>query len=258
MAEVSDIVVDRELALTNYALTFRASALVDNERKDIVVKRALNEDGWEAFERELRILRMVRHKYIVELWGANERCHELYLPCIMGPSLGGFLDRFGKMPAKVTRHLLGMITESVVYLHEPEDDREPIVHYDISDNNCLIQKGAIKLIDFGTSFPEGGFPGYYLEEEIGTPRFMSPEKLRKQPEYGRASDVYGLGVIGYKMLEGVEPFLEAYGDLRRQILHDAPLPLSSGDPALDELIMACLEKNPMNRPTTRELYKRLG
>jgi len=144
-------------------------------------------------------------------------------------------------------------------MHDGEN-HDSYVHYDISPSNIIIKPdGAIKLIDFGTAFTSDSIPNHYHTEEIGTPRYMSPQKLAPSPspEFGKESDVYAMGALGYTMLAGMEPFHEALGDLRRQIRFDIPINIGCDNAELEGLILSCLEKQPQNRPTAYELATQL-
>jgi serine/threonine-protein kinase len=87
---------------------------------------------------------------------------------------------------------------------------------------------------------------------VGTPHAMAPEVWDYKPATP-ASDLYGLGVIGYRILTGVRVFstqrLEHLVDLVR---HADPLPpsehLSSVPKDLEAIILACLAKDPAKRP----------
>jgi serine/threonine protein kinase len=87
----------------------------------------------------------------------------------------------------------------------------------------------------------------------GTPEFLAPEKLNLNPEKGKESDVYALGVTMYKMISGMVTFSHLYGNLKQQILFDKPFPIKSGMTSLDDVIMNSLSKNPDDRPTVQDV-----
>ena len=149
-----------------------------------------------------------------------------------------------------------------------------IVHRDLKPANVLVTRdGVVKVTDFGIarSLTESstritGKGG----DTSGTIPYMSPQQLRgRKPK--AADDIYALGVTLYELLTSKPPFFR--GDpnsLRMQILEEAPLtPLMQRDelevtggpilPAWDAVIMACLAKEPEDRPQSAgEVARRLG
>ena len=81
---------------------------------------------------------------------------------------------------------------------------------------------------------------------------MSPEQCRGAASTTRA-DVYALGVILYEMFTGRTPFVGSFVELITQHLSDVPAPPSRHAPiapALERLILACMEKDPAKRPAS--------
>ena len=89
---------------------------------------------------------------------------------------------------------------------------------------------------------------------IGTPAYMAPEIVEGQGP-SVASDVYALGLILYEIFTGQKAFTgENFNDLLRAHREDAPKPPSSFvadlDPAVEEVLDRCLEKDPARRPAS--------
>jgi hypothetical protein len=96
---------------------------------------------------------------------------------------------------------------------------------------------------------------------MGTPRYMAPEQCMGK-DVGSRADIYSLGVILYEMYAGVPPFRgDTFGELLYQHMSMAPEPPSKHrpiDPALEQVILACLEKDPQRRPeSAKDLSARL-
>ena len=90
---------------------------------------------------------------------------------------------------------------------------------------------------------------------LGTPMYMAPEQAAADPNTDHRADLYALGVVGYEMLVGAPPF---YGRTPQALLAaqltEAPKPIANRrydvPPALADLLMRMMEKDPANRPRT--------
>jgi serine/threonine protein kinase len=123
----------------------------------------------------------------------------------------------------------------------------------------------VKLVDFGIAKLVGDIEGIQditLDGRIiGTPSYMSPERLNNQSYDGKA-DVYSVGVMLYQMLSGRLPFQSSEKKsepLTIAMMHltKPPKPLRELNPKLSEeieaIVMKALAKSPADRPTAKEL-----
>jgi serine/threonine-protein kinase len=94
---------------------------------------------------------------------------------------------------------------------------------------------------------------------VGTPEYMSPEQARGLSEIDHRSDIYSLGVLGYRMLVGRPPFRGPNAaDILAKQINEAPVPLRDINPSIPkdfaDAIMRCLQKDPGDRfPTATAL-----
>jgi eukaryotic-like serine/threonine-protein kinase len=133
--------------------------------------------------------------------------------------------------------------------------RRGIVHRDVKPQNVLVGRdGSIKLTDFGIASVYKDINAERLTTTgmtLGTVQYYAPEQAQGEI-VSPAADVYALGIVMYEMLTGRTPF---DGDtpvsVAMQHIQDAPIPPSQYNPdippALEEIILRCLEKVPEMR-----------
>src|SRR6266536_1524488 len=114
-----------------------------------------------------------------------------------------------------------------------------------------------KLLDFGIAKLMGdGDEGERTQTGIvmGTPAYMSPEQCRGV-NVEKGTDIYALGMILYEMFAGRLPFQGSFAELITAHLMTAPDPPSRHRPlprALEQLIIRCIDKDPVQRPQSAE------
>jgi serine/threonine-protein kinase len=164
--------------------------------------------------------------------------------------------------------LLQQACESLAEAHQ-----RGLVHRDIKPGNIQVCRMGqysdwVKVLDFGLVKSQAGEvaePGLTAPHSVtGTPAYLSPESALGEAVDQR-TDIYALGCVAYWMLTGRYVFT---GDSAMQIVarhvSSEPAPPSRHStfdvsPALDRLVLACLKKQPAERPATaRELCDRLG
>lgn len=148
-----------------------------------------------------------------------------------------------------------------------------IVHRDIKPDNIFLHQSddgeIVKVVDFGIAKLVGDTEEIEVpnltgtHNLIGTPDYMSPERLNHKPYDGRA-DVYSVGVMAYQMLVGKPPFHSDSGFVGVILQHMTknPDPLRSINQsipeAVDQAVLRALEKNPEARPTAQEFARELA
>jgi eukaryotic-like serine/threonine-protein kinase len=223
------------------------------------------------FRREAEAAASLRSPHTIQLYDfgvtADGRFY-LVMELLDGIDLQSLVRRFGPQPPGRVVHLLRQACDSLAEAHA-----RGLVHRDIKPANIhLCRLGLeydfVKVLDFGLVKHEGGAVGNTLLSAPGlmpgTPAYMAPEMATGDALDGRL-DLYALGCVGYYLLTG-EMVFEADTALVMigRHLRSEPIPPSirSGrpiPPELDQVILACLAKEPAGRPASAiELSRRLA
>lgn len=226
----------------------------------------------ERFKREARAAANLRSPNTIELYDFGTMADgSLYyvMELLEGLNLQEMVDRFGPLePARVV-HFMRQACLSLGEAHE-----RGLIHRDIKPANLVAARlglvvDQLKILDFGLvkATSEHSAESMQLTSPnvtTGTPAFMSPEMALGDAPVDRRADIYALGCVAYWLLTGRTVF-EGASPVAILMAHvrDKPVPpseLSELDipPELDEVILACLEKDPEDRPNTAmELYSSL-
>ncbi|HPZ08134.1 MAG TPA: protein kinase [Candidatus Eremiobacteraeota bacterium] len=164
--------------------------------------------------------------------------------------------------------------EGIIYAHS-----RGLVHRDIKPDNVLMMKdGTAKITDFGlVKTKDKILPGEGIEKLkrpatidpyewdtaircsiIGSPPYIAPEQWKKAANVDRRSDIYSFGIMLYEMICGRRPFIREADNpypvkIAYQLMHTLdipPDPLKFRDNIpieLKNLLLKCLEKDPVNR-----------
>uniref|UniRef100_A0A671Y300 calcium/calmodulin-dependent protein kinase n=1 Tax=Sparus aurata TaxID=8175 RepID=A0A671Y300_SPAAU len=206
----------------------------------IINTKKLSARDHQKLEREARICRLLKHPNIVT--GG-----ELFEDIVAR-------EYYSEADAS---HCIQQILESVNHCHI-----NGIVHRDLKPENLLLAsklKGAaVKLADFGLAIEVQGDQQAWFGF-AGTPGYLSPEVLRKDP-YGKPVDMWACGVILYILLVGYPPFWdEDQHRLYQQIkagAYDFPSPeWDTVTPEAKDLINKMLTINPAKRVTATDALK---
>ena len=157
----------------------------------------------DRFFREIRFAAALAHPNILPLHDSGEADGQLFYvtPYHAGESLRAWLDRDGRLPARVAATLASEVADALDYAH-----RHGVIHRDIKPDNILISEGHGIVADLGIATALAPTEGRLTSTGLvlGTPRYMSPEQALGDQVDGR-SDVYSLACVLYECLFGEPP-----------------------------------------------------
>ncbi|XP_041737810.1 calcium/calmodulin-dependent protein kinase type II subunit gamma isoform X5 [Coregonus clupeaformis] len=225
----------------------------------IINTKKLSARDHQKLEREARICRLLKHPNIVRLHESisEEGFHYLVFDLVTGGELFEDIVAREYYSEADASQCINQILESVHHMHQHD-----IVHRDLKPENLLLAsklKGAaVKLADFGLAIEVQGDEQAWFGF-AGTPGYLSPEVLRKDP-YGKPVDIWACGVVLYILLVGYPPFWdEDQHKLYQQIkagAYDFPSPeWDTVTPEAKNLINQMLTINPAKRITADQALK---
>uniref|UniRef100_A0A7S1W5W5 Protein kinase domain-containing protein n=1 Tax=Neobodo designis TaxID=312471 RepID=A0A7S1W5W5_NEODS len=235
---------------------------------------------------EIRLLKRLRHRHIVEYYGCQTRVEEngtriinIFLEHCHGGSINALRRRYdkergGRLSAALVRNYTRQVLHGLEYLH-----RKGVVHRDLKGDNVLIgANGDAKLADFGCSKQvstslakttdmggvDSGTPMKGAEAcktLVGTPLFMAPEVLKEEAHgYSSSADVWSIGCLVLELF-GRKPWL-VQGNTMFAVMYAVAtaktLPTGMPDecpPALFKFLEACFQRDPAARPSCSKLLK---
>ena len=226
----------------------------------VLRSEVLSADTRERFIREARTAARLMHAHIVPLYSFGQAGDTLFyiMGFVEGESLEALLERTPRMDRDEARRILVEVADALDYAH-----RSGIVHRDVKPDNIMIERETRRavLTDFGIAKVQATQQTLTQTGMIvGTPLYMSPEQAAGDSVIDGRSDLYSLGVIGYRMVSGRLPIegTNAQDVMRRHVMQDPP-PLAGIAPDapidLTWAVTRCLDKDPARRWPSAEAFR---
>ena len=216
----------------------------------------------KRFEREARSIARLSHPNLATLLRvgeAEERLPYLVMEYVKGVSLADALEAGGPFPPEVGRVVLTQIASALAAAHGAD-----VIHRNVKPANVIWDADSYRavLTDFGFArimddADEGHTRMTQLDPVTDGMVVVSPEQLMGEP-ITPAADIYGLGVLGYRVLADTNPHsAHTMSELARAQLMDPPTPLRELAPEVEEgiavVIERCLARDPAERPTAQQV-----
>ena len=223
------------------------------------------------FEREAQATAALSSPHTIRVFDFGvtaDRTFYYVMELLDGRDLDSLVREFGPVPADRTLFLLAQVCHSLADAHA-----RGLVHRDITPANIYtcrmgLEYDFVKVLDFGlvkvsdrstmqTTLMTGA------HTTTGTPAFMAPEIILNEGEVDQRADVYALGCVAYYLLTGQLVF-EADSPMKMFLQHmqESPIPPSQRSELhipreVDDLVLACLEKDPAKRPQSADQLLRM-
>jgi serine/threonine-protein kinase len=223
------------------------------------------------FEREAQATATLSSPHTIDLFDFGVTADGTFyyvMELLEGRDLDSMVREFGPVPASRAVFLLRQVCHSLADAHA-----RGLVHRDVTPSNIYVcrmglEYDFVKVLDFGlvklnesSLMHRTTITGAHTT--TGTPAFMAPEMILEGAVDQRA-DVYAVGCVAYFLLTGELVFqAETPMKMFLQHLQVQPVPPSQRTELpipreIDDLVLACLEKDPAKRPqNASELLRRL-
>jgi eukaryotic-like serine/threonine-protein kinase len=204
----------------------------------------------DRFLREARTSAKLSHPNIVPVYRADEKDGVVFFVMrhVDGESLAERLASHGPMAPLEAARMLQQVALALDYAHT-----RGVIHRDVKPENILLERGTDSAVvtDFGIARLMEAAPATATGQVLGTVHYMSPEQVLGERVDGR-SDVYSLGVVGFKAVTGQLPFnsRSATAVLVEHVTKEPPTVRSVGPgvpEALAGIIDRCLAKDRVAR-----------
>ena len=222
--------------------------------RDVAVKvlhphLARDAESRARFEREARAAARLRHPNIVEVYefsAPDERESYMVTELLEGPTLRRFVERHPEVPAEVAALVGIVLCDALTAAHA-----QGVVHRDVKPDNLMLQRGQLKLTDFGIAYVADGHGMTVTGQVLGSPAHMAPEQIEGSAVDAR-TDVFAAGTLLYLLAVGRLPFEGANAHaLLRRILDGEYTDAARAQPLVGHrfagIVRRCLARDPAQR-----------
>jgi len=225
----------------------------------VIFDPKITEDLLEEFNNEIEKLFILRHPYIIQLYGITDKETSQKLAVIteLAPkgSLFDYLHKNPKTKNNLSLEFKNKITKqlicTMVYIHS-----RGYVHRDLKTQNILLDKNLdMKMCDFGLTRSRSELNSG-SGQFAGTPCYMAPE-LYERKYYDEKVDVFAFGTVVWEIYSQKVPYANCESsEIKQKVTKGEELYCSSIIPKqISNLINRCRSVKPQDRPSFMEIEK---
>jgi serine/threonine-protein kinase len=211
----------------------------------------------DRFMREIKVQASLDHPNIAALHTAFRLDNQLLMlmEYVEGVTIEAVL-RSGRIPIDKAIDYTAQVLSALSYAHA-----QGVVHRDLKPANMIITpSGVVKLMDFGIAKMAADRELTQTGRTVGSLYYMSPEQIKGAVDLDPRSDLYSLGISLYEMVTGARPFQgdSEYSIMAAHLETNPPPPIQLDPnlpPALSEIILMSLEKDPAQRFQTADAFR---
>ncbi len=223
--------------------------------KTIKSELAEEPDFRTRFGQEVAAARRVSGAFTAAVVAADSEADVPWLATVYvpAPSLSRLVRTSGPIPVAAVRWLAAGCAEALESIHSVG-----LVHRDLKPSNVLVSPDGPRVIDFGVARAAERIQLTVTRGSVGTPAYMAPEQARDTRQATSASDIFSLGATMLFAATSHAPYQgETVVDVLVRLATEPP-DLSGLPAELTEIVAACLERDPRNRPTSASVLARLA
>jgi serine/threonine protein kinase len=223
--------------------------------KTIKPELAEEPDFRNRFGQEVAAARRVSGAFTAAVVAADSEADVPWLATVYvpAPSLSRLVRACGPISVPAVRWLAAGCAEALESIHSVG-----LVHRDLKPANVLVSLDGPRVIDFGVARAAERIQLTVTRGSVGTPAYMAPEQARDTRQATSASDIFALGATMLFAATGHAPY-------QGETVIDVLVQLATGPPDLTglprelaDVVVACLERDPRNRPTAASILARLA
>jgi len=211
----------------------------------------------DRFIREIKLLASLDHPNIAALHTALRLNNQLLMVMefVEGVTLDSRLQQ-GPLPVPEAVRSVSQVLSALSYAHQ-----RGVIHRDLKPANMMLTPdGTVKLMDFGIAKAAADRRLTMTGTTLGSLYYMSPEQVKGSANLDARADLYSVGVSLYELVTGTRPF-KGDSDYSIMVAHleQEPLPpiqvTPSLPPALNEIILTAIQKDPAQRFQTAQAFR---
>ena len=168
-------------------------------------KKIIQKEDKIRLEREIEVLKKLRHPNLVHLYSVIETKDKIYLimEYIKGMELFDYIVMKKKLSEIEACMFFQQLISGIEYLHKIK-----YIHRDIKPENLLIKENnkELTIVDFGLTNIYINTDNNLLSSACGSPSYAAPEMLNSEKYKGPPVDIWSCGIVLYAMLCGYLPF----------------------------------------------------